>query len=228
MPRRAASTSALRENIKITQESVHESAPRWSLGARTPDKRRSDNPGPGRYGVPSNAATSRSTPSFGFGSCPRIKIIKEDSSPGPGSYAPADPNWTTPHYGFGSADRIKKPKSESAPGPGTYEAKKGMKELGKTMAARLDGQSMRHANPGPGAYKPLYDQVWRKDPQWGTTIGNRTEWKGPDAPGPGTYEPLSTLAKMSSPSFSIRKRVKRDLSLGTPGPYGSYTQFYVD
>eukprot|EP00747_Dinoflagellata_sp_TGD_P182867 gnl/TRDRNA2_/TRDRNA2_37319_c0_seq1.p1 gnl/TRDRNA2_/TRDRNA2_37319_c0~~gnl/TRDRNA2_/TRDRNA2_37319_c0_seq1.p1 ORF type:complete len:273 (-),score=22.45 gnl/TRDRNA2_/TRDRNA2_37319_c0_seq1:100-918(-) len=196
--------------IKLTQQSNHKEAPKWSMGGRQSDEdrkaarrmpRSESCPGPGRYGVPPNKASStmRSSPTFSFGSgkkdisrttYPNGKP-KDGFYPGPGNYgAPLGP-YSSASYGFGTADRlglssgqshkprIDKSKDYPVPGPGNYMMKSTLEDRNVSFAAKRDsGKDNRRVEgpgpyPGPGAHKPGYSQVWFSDPMFSQGTGNR-------------------------------------------------------
>mmetsp|Transcript_94306 Transcript_94306/g.219126 ORF Transcript_94306/g.219126 Transcript_94306/m.219126 type:complete len:230 (+) Transcript_94306:166-855(+) len=222
--------------VKLDTSSTNRSAPQWTLKGRLKDSTYERAPGPGKYGCPSVNERFRSSPSFGFGTSQREFTKKFGGLPGPGAHTPVDPNQTSPMWGFGSGNRLPAYKDRGTPAPGKYELKGAMESRSMTLGGRHAGRGKKRPSsvPGPGAYRPLYDQV--EDAPGRVAMGGSSREKGSFAdtktcaPGPGTYPLLKELGgnitTRSCPSFSFTSRRRPPRSDATPGPcFTNYSQF---
>jgi hypothetical protein len=82
-------------------------------------------------------------------------------------------------------------------------------------AARQTLTALANNNPGPGAYKTLYDNIMRKNPRPIIGTSKRKELTGKDilnAPGPANYLPSIDAVKRSPNHWTIGTE-KRDGSI---------------
>lgn len=219
--------------IVMTSQSVHKSAPKWSMCPRARGKEAgSTAPGPGAYGftAPDKDKFSR-TPSFGFGTSSRDgKSFR--GIPGPGAYTPLDPRFQSTKVAIGSEPRLGAIRRSQTPGPGTYDTRGNMEGLQKSFSARLDGGAMgkRSNTPAPGNYNVAHSQTEETTARWGFGTSSRPELLGPSkSPGPGTYEYMTALGgsavTANCPKYTLKPRRNPLKSTETPGPAAPYTQF---
>mmetsp|Transcript_107790 Transcript_107790/g.310429 ORF Transcript_107790/g.310429 Transcript_107790/m.310429 type:complete len:240 (-) Transcript_107790:88-807(-) len=232
------------KTVKLSGLSTCRSAPSFSFGGRWKERTAVEvAPGPGKYGVPSNAETTRRAATAKFGSGIRAfeKEWNKPTIPGPGSYSAIDPNQTPPVCSFGSATRPNK-KPPVGPEPGAYSLGSTLTKRGVVINALSDTKPRKekqHFSPPPGHYGvPKLDGV-RTAPA-NTVWSKMTEDRGKTdftkntvvSPDPGTYPPLPELGgnicTRTSPAFSLPGRA-RDLkpdNANYPGPYvADYSSF---
>lgn len=152
--------------------------------------------------------------------------------PSPNKYLPQDhfsSKRTSSHgWGFGASKRYNmSEKSFICPAPGQYTIPNKIGEgphchIGSKIEALSSfgvEERKTRANPGPGAYKPLYTQVEKADGQ-GVTIKSRTiTSQREETPGPGTYKNVQPpVRQLPSVKFGHSPQRTPLKASPTPGP----------
>jgi len=219
------------KEINLNSQSTYKSAPRWSIPNRVPPRELGKGmPGPGNYNNTNPEKDKFSTnPKWSIAS--GMRDGKEWATfPGPGQYTPAMCDRTMlPKWSSGSETRLHEIKQRGGPGPGAYETRGNLEGLQFSVCSRPEAGARRSGTPGPGSYKPSFDQIFHSPckPSFGSS--NRSELAQSKTPGPGQYELPTTLcgnfATRSSAKYSIAGKYRSPGTDQTPGPGASATQF---
>uniref|UniRef100_A0A7S2V3L7 Uncharacterized protein n=1 Tax=Fibrocapsa japonica TaxID=94617 RepID=A0A7S2V3L7_9STRA len=147
---------------------------------------RSDNPGPGHYGIDTTVGKA---PAFSLSG--RVgRSNDRDNVPGPGAYRPQSaPPGRGNSKSMGKARRFRDGPQGDSPGPGAYNLRgQGRDTKGFSMSGRTFYNSGGPASPGPGAYiRPSSAPLHRPK---GGAMGRSQRFRrnsGENAPGPGAY-----------------------------------------
>jgi len=218
------------KEINLNSSSEYKNQPKWSIGARIPQRElKKGMPGPGAYGQTHTekdkfAATAKYSIAGAGGSGKEWTVM-----PGPGQYAPNPACKMPPKWGFGSEARLREVKAGRGPGPGSYETRGNLEGLHFSVSSRPEGSGKLNQAPGPGQYKPSYNQVTASAPSSGFGSSSRGELGVSKSPGPGQYEALPILggscAVRAMPRFSIAGKRNTPMTDSTPGPGPTATQF---
>lgn len=219
------------KEINLNQHSEYKNVPKWTIASRIPQRElKKGMPGPGAYGQTKvdldKFSTSQKYTIAGAGG----RDGKEwGVFPGPGQYAPKGGNKDAPKWGFGSEARLHETKRARTPGPGSYETRGNLEGLHFSVASRPEGSQKSNQAPGPGQYKPSYDQIFDTAPKMSFGGSSRSELAMSKSPGPGQYEALPILGGScgvrSPPRFSILGKRTNPATEDTPGPGPTATQF---
>merc|ERR1719183_1540175 len=126
-----------------------------------------------------------------FSSSPKVSMAsgQRDSKewgsfPGPGQYAPTlCDRKTLPQWGFGSEARLHEVKRSRTPGPGSYETRGNLEGCAFSVCSRPSGSGKAADIPGPGQYKPSYDQIEETAPKSSFGASSRSELAASKSPG---------------------------------------------
>lgn len=219
------------KDINLTLHSAHRSSPKWSIPNRIPPREIGKGmPGPGQYGNVAN-----NTEKDKFRSSPKYSITSAGDSgkewgvfPGPGQY-PIKKEAGGRSFGFGSEARLQEVKRSRTPGPGDYEARGNLGGLQFSVSTRPTGMKSSHSTPGPGMYKPSYDQIFESSMKCSFGSSSRSELAMSKSPGPGQYKMPEVLGgncqHRSNPRYTIAGKRKPMAVDNTPGPGPTATQF---
>lgn len=218
------------KEINLTNSSSYKNQPKWSIAARIPCRElKKGMPGPGAYGN-THTETDKFSCSQKYTMSGGGRDGKEWATfPGPGQYAPGKDGKTPPKWGFGSEARLHETKRGRTPGPGQYETRGNLEGLHFSVASRPGGAGKLGVGPGPGQYKPSYDQIFETAPKNSFGSGSRSELALSKSPGPGQYEALPILGGScgvrSPPRFTIAGKRNTPGTDQTPGPGPGTTCF---
>lgn len=219
------------KEINLNQHSSYKNQPKWSIAARIPQRELQKGiPGPGAYG---NTHTEKdkyhASQKYSIAGGGGRDAKEWGVFPGPGQYAPKHSGKELPKWGFGSEARLHEVKRARTPGPGSYEVRGNLEGLHFSVASRPEGSSKSNTAPGPGQYKPSYDQIFESPPKSSFGSSSRSELAMSKSPGPGQYEALPILGGScgvrSPPRFSILGKRNNPGTDETPGPGPTSTQF---
>lgn len=215
----------------LTKQSVHKNSPKYTISARIPPREQAKGmPGPGAYGLTDVERDKFSTlPKWSMGAGQRD--AKEwGSSPGPGQYKPTGDSYKTlPKWGFGSESRLHEVKAAQGPGPGAYETRGNLEGLHFSVSSRPGGSVKKSTTPGPGQYKPDYNQIFESSARSSFGASCRGDLAPSKTPGPGQYESFKVLggscSARSMPRYSIAGKRPEPATDQSPGPGPTATQF---
>ena len=209
------------------------SSAKYTMRAKTYEKRGDVTPGPGNYNVRTEKIN---VPSYKFGREKKMGLLYGNSRyvPGPGNYEfKADILYQKhPKFSFGKELR-KSLKRYKTPGPGQYEYKKYIGNEGPkiTMSAKFGSSYYlgdRKYVPGPGQYNSTNTNFYRtKNPAYRIGTAKRGGlYNTIDFPGPGQYGPdhCTNNVRPKTPAWKIGTGLRPELNPGdktTPG-VGNY------
>jgi len=149
--------------------------------------------------------------------------------PGPGQYKPEKAPRGCPRWGFGSETRLHEVKQDSGPGPGAYETRGNLEGLKFSVSSRPGASIKKSDAPGPGQYKPSYDQIFETAARSSFGGAVRSDLAPSKTPGPGQYESFKVLggscSARSMPRYSIAGKRPEPATDQSPGPGPPVTQF---
>jgi hypothetical protein len=218
------------KEINLLNQSGYKNQPKWTIAARQPQRELGKGmPGPGAYGQTHTEKDKfRSSSAFSIAGG-RGDGKEWATMPGPGQYAAKIHGKTMPSFGFGSAARLSEVKQNRGPGPGSYEVRGNLEGLHFSVSSRPEGTNKHCKSPGPGQYKPSYDQIYDSAPKSSFGSGTRSELALSKSPGPGQYEALPVLGGScgirSMPRYTIAGKRSSPGTDQTPGPGPTATQF---
>jgi len=215
----------------LNKSSSFRTPPKYSIGgASTGPDRHKGMPGPGQYpALQADKDKFHKSASWTMSGLPK-DLSKMFQPPGPGTYKPL-PQDTGLKFGWGSEPRLREIKRSNTPGPGNYDIPTSLKGKDVSISSKPEGGARRHANPGPGTYKPNHapSSMHRSSPCISFGGGNRAELGASKYPGPGQYDLPSTLcgnvAFPIPPKFSFKGKPNPPKSHETPGPLGGFSTF---
>lgn len=206
------------KEINLNLLTGFKNSPKFTIASRIPPREHQKGmPGPGNY-INTNTEKDKfsTTPKWSIASGQRD--AKEwGVFPGPGQYAPSPAGKTLPKWGFGSEPRLHEVKRDRGPGPGQYETRGKLDSLAFSVCSRPEGGSKRSSStPGPGEYKPKWDQMFDAPPKASFGASSRSELAMSKTPGPGQYD--SDYRIRPSHAFTIQGKKNQPATDQTPGP----------